>query len=351
MEESRFEVRTISGSEAQKKLSSFLDQSFSLPSGSHFLDDFPVWDEQNKARMFRAGVYQGENLVCSAGARLAELKIRDGVVIPVGMIGLVATNEQYRGQGMASDVVSQLVDELEKAGALVTFLWGSEHSLYQKLGFELCGEQIRVPVEKALGSSPVESKFKEGSGWEPALFQLMKDRSCGLSLETSDLHWMSRHKNVLWLWTESNGKINAYVGYGRGIDLGGIVHEWGGDPQGVRQLLKKVQSANPKAELIGPRSLLEEYRFSFENDHVEFLCMGKVSDAKRFVEKCQLQVSFEVDRIDKDGESMWKIQLGPEVIHLTDPEMTKILLGPERFDELKNDPLPVPVWLWGLDSC
>src|SRR5690606_13784419 len=106
------------------------------------------------------GWFEGERLVSVAGARRAEAWIarRPGedeaalvaVRVPMGIIGAVATTPDFRGKGLATQAVAAALGWLEGQGALFQVLWGAEHDLYRRLGFELCGEQMRVPLGEYL---------------------------------------------------------------------------------------------------------------------------------------------------------------------------------------------------------
>src|SRR5206468_8828729 len=107
--------------------------------------------------------------------------------LPVALIGAVAVAEKYRGAGLASQVVKVLTHWATEKKAALALLWGSEHTLYQRLGFELVGEQVRVPLSSLkLGSSPAGVS----QGWRPALFKALQSRVAGLLLQESDQPWI-----------------------------------------------------------------------------------------------------------------------------------------------------------------
>src|SRR4051812_33737534 len=93
----RLELDFISGPEKMAQLSRLLDQNFGLQAPARFLDDFPVWDESfgpGEDPLVRIGVWDGPELVFSAGVKLAELRVPAGPM-KVALIGAVATAESH----------------------------------------------------------------------------------------------------------------------------------------------------------------------------------------------------------------------------------------------------------------
>lgn len=330
----RFEfdvISTLAQSEEQERL---LNKEFGVPIGSSFLDDFPVWKNSTNLPSLKIGVYQFGKLISTASIRAAELKTKKGNTLPIGIIGAVATDNQWHGCGAASQAVSlALLWAKEKKIPLVV-LWGSEHSLYQKLGFELCGAQWRIPFSdlsiSAVDSSP-PSDIQHG--WNDSLFSLIKQRELGLFLSQKDLTWFSSHKNVRWWWTQSaTGYPTSYVAIGRGIDLKEIVHEWGGDKTELFNLLHEIKKSGAAKEIIGPKYLFNNYGINIAGAQPEHLCLARALDPVKIFS------SFRpADR-----------QALP---NLASTEMSKVLFGPGLAGRQWNKHLPLPLWFWGLDSA
>jgi GNAT superfamily N-acetyltransferase len=150
---SAFKFSLISSLEANQQFSNLLDLSFPVDKNSRFLDDFPIWDcKFHVDSVQRLGLFYGERLVSSCAVRYGDLKNLNPALrhltTPVILIGAVATHPFWRGKGLASLLVDRAIAWGENQGAALALLWGSEHTFYQRLGFELCGEQIRVPFAK-----------------------------------------------------------------------------------------------------------------------------------------------------------------------------------------------------------
>lgn len=269
-------VDKISGEEALSQFSDLLDSSFNSPPGSHFFDDFPVWDPKQKTpSVFRIGVFQQKQLLSSAAVRIAELKIEGGSSSKVALIGAVATLPDWRGHGLASSTVSLATQWAKEEGAHLALLWGSEHRLYQRLGFNLSGKQVRVPLS-TFCDPRTTSKEKLNQGWNPNLFEMICTRSGGLVFDSSDRNWFEAHRNVTWYWTGDQKRPKAYVAIGRGIDLKDMVHEWGGDRQSLIQILSLIAETNPKLEILGHPDYLEKIGIPFAPSQVENLALIRI---------------------------------------------------------------------------
>src|SRR5690348_5164356 len=105
----KLEERTVEA-DATQQFSDLLDLCFSVPTGSHFLEDFPVWDPQFRIPwVMRLGSFQQNELVSGAAARLAEIKLLAGKAVTIALIGAVATQPSWRGRGLATGVVLSLI--------------------------------------------------------------------------------------------------------------------------------------------------------------------------------------------------------------------------------------------------
>jgi GNAT superfamily N-acetyltransferase len=320
----RYEVITDDRGRAQ--LEELLALSFPVPKGASFFDDFPVWDSPGVTRI---GGYVGDRLVTSAAVRTSYFKASHRP-FKAGLVGAVSTHPEFRGQGLASHAVSLALNWAIDQGAALVALWGSEHSLYRKLGFELAGAQFRTPLASLTLPRPAAGS-PIGRGWVPSLFPLLQRRVGGCVLHATDEAWLARHKNVEWYWIGSPKAPRAYAALGRGIDLEGIVHEWGGEPEAVRELLGFIAGSRPDASVIGTASALLEHGFDSDATLGEYLAMMRVSDASAILN------AFGIEGGLKGAPG----------------ELARVLFGPERAiaDSPFTPVLPLPLWIWGLDAC
>ena len=316
----------IRGTSAHEQFSKLLDRSFGVKEGAHYLDDFPIWNERlfsGPSRALRVGIWEGTELASCAGVRLAKLKVPRGTV-SVALIGAVATAERFRGRGFASRLVNTAVQWAQERGAAAAILWGSEEELYSKLGFELCGMQVRAPLAKLDLSTPRDfSSITLGRGWIPSLMEVLKNRKAGLQIEDTDDSWLSAHRNVEWYWLGEPSRPKAYAAIDRGIDLKGIIHEWGGDDaNSIKTLLSLVQMERPDAVLLSHPQALTEYKLGQPMFEIEYLCMARPLNPLALLTSYGLSDQIPQDVLDSLG--------------------ARTIFGPSE-DAL-------PLWLWGLDA-
>ncbi|MEK6580311.1 MAG: GNAT family N-acetyltransferase, partial [Bdellovibrionota bacterium] len=269
-------LRPLSGPTETAALSALLDRAFPVPPGFHFLDDFPIWNaalaQDTSSQFLRLGGFSNQQLVCFAGVRITKIKTQQGL-LPIAIVGGVCTHPDWRGKQLASTIVSAAVQWASQQNAALIALWGSEHDLYRRLGFELCGSQVRVPLS---GLNYTHHAETVQTGFTAGIFAALINRPSGLALSVQDLPWIKAHKNVHWFWSGSANQPTAYAALGKGIDLPDLVHEWGGTAPALNRLLASVHAQSPYAALLAHPNQLKDLGISYSADVTEFLCMVRV---------------------------------------------------------------------------
>ncbi len=324
----------------QEQLERLLSQSFPTAQGASFYDDFPVWNPMNGANLYRVRTVEEGKVVATAGVRFGLLKAPGGP-LPIGIIGAVATDPDYRSRGLASKNTLAAIAEAERRKTALLLLWGSEHELYRRLGFELCGHQLHIPLQHLL---PVIQHARKGeakklvsvpmvsAGWTDAIFDLRMKQTEGLQIGLRDRMWYASHKNVSWFYTGSPDAPRAYVAAGRGIDLQNMIHEWYGPIDEVLALLDHLNKTYRGLELLGSPAHFRTLGVPADQiKKTEFFCMARVLDPQA------VATAF----------------AGPEAVKVLPDLMEKknwgpILFGPQSID---HKGFPLPLWLWGLDAA
>lgn len=354
-------TRPIDELSAQEAFSRLLDRAFPVPPGGHFLSDFPIWDDRFSPgqQVRRLGIFdanadsEGRLLGC-AGLRIARLKTANGP-LPVALIGAVATDPSARGQGLASRLISEAIEQARREGAAMILLWGSEHSLYARFGFELCGTQVRVALAE-LSAPRVGAAVR--TGWNPSILSsLMTQRPGGLCLDPAqDAAWISAHRNVRWFWAGDEREPLAYAALGRGIDLAHMVHEWGGDREALTEIFSAILTEDSEAQLLAPPALLRFYGWEGASAVSERLALVKILDPTRVFAAYHPNIALEAEA----QATSWRIrfpQLNAQAAdELSAAELTRLLFGPGDVELMKGASaltplLPLPLWVWGLDAA
>jgi GNAT superfamily N-acetyltransferase len=246
-------------------LLNLLNSNFRVGRGNSFFDDFPVWGLSRVSQVTFKGILDANSqVIASAACRVAYLK-RSSAQVKVAIIGAVATDAAHQGKGYASHLVGELLVLARAQKCEAAFLWGSEHSLYGKLGFELSGDQLRIPVSLFASEPPP----KPESGFNPEIIRLISSRKDGLVIDHLGVQVLPQHRNVQWRWIRQ-GNDFAFAGFNRGIDLSGIVHEWGGDLKLLRQLFSALWVENKELQIFMHPSHLNEYGLKSDSSGVVY---------------------------------------------------------------------------------
>ena len=250
-----------------EQVNQLVSKAFGYRGAHRFFDDFPVW---NSHQVIRLGVLKDGILVSHVGIHFAEIHGKAGKHL-VAMLGAVATEELYRGQGFSSALLKEALRLADEKKCEWTFLWGSEHEFYGKLGFSLAGSQARVLLATLPNVwSHREPKVK--TGLTDKIFDFLMKRENGVILTADDREWFFSHKTVRWFYLE---EPFAFVAFDRGMDLAHIVHEWGGDEEQLKILFSHVLSYDPQAQLLGAYEEVMQMGAEHLSIVEEFLCLAR----------------------------------------------------------------------------
>ena len=242
-----------------------------------YFDDFPIWTTK---KAIRIGGYSGNELISHVGIQFRNLRTADSKV-PVALIGAVATKKAFRGRGHSSLLLKRALEIIDSQGSEWSLLWGSEHDFYSKFGFHLSGVQSRAPISDLFLKDMTHSNSKHlrSSVYEGLCSRITDEfltRKTGIEFKPDDIEWLTLQKTVKWFYIN---EPFAFIAYERGLDLGGMVHEFGGDPAGIRELLFHVLQLNPDAQLIGAPNELIRLGFNLDSSIQEYLCLGRPKDS------------------------------------------------------------------------
>lgn len=217
-------------------LAVLLDRAFGGDPG--IAAEFPtLTDPGNAQRSFAIPCGDG-TLAAHAAWRPVRLCSGERRIAAAG-IGLVATAPEQRGRGLARRVVAHCVDDALRAGAELAFMFGELTPLYARLGFARAGREriTRVdPDPRARDPRIARGEPSAAARLLPLLERhpLRAERSAAdfervLGVPGTQLHLLAER-----------GVPLAYCVEGKGRDLGGVIHEWAGEPAHVRALIRAV---------------------------------------------------------------------------------------------------------------
>lgn len=291
-------------------------------------------------------------------------------IFKAAAIGSVVTSPDYRNQGLSSQILEACLKSAQDHGCDFAILWTNLFDFYRKVGFELAGTEIALTIPENFKTPEVPGlRFMESNRVDPeAILKLYMQHTAGSVRTVEDIRKFLSIPNarVYTAWDAEN-RLQAYAVEGKGADLEGYIHEWGGGVSKLLPLLKfAVQSQKKALNLIAPShstNLIRQLQAAGCKDHSGVLGMIKILNPSNFLLKIKkfLRASGHEDLVlePRDG----KFYLGhKEQIFQTDAEsdLVRLVFGPLKASQLKGfDPataeafdkvFPISMWIWGWDS-
>lgn len=350
-------------------------------------DEYPNAIVKTNAPNMRV-IFDGDRVVSHAVLKPLLVKTPIGV-LKIGGIGSVVTSTEHRGQGHSTKIIQSCLEAATAADCDIAILWTDLFDFYRRMGFELAGSEITVDLDRPLldaakaadpsltkPSGPL--KFLESSKVSPeSILRLFNQHSVSTHRSFDDLRASLSipQSQVATAW-DLSGKMVAYAIEGKGADLGGYVHEWGGGTTALLALLEHVRSKhlqkNPTTplRLIAPshaQNLLRHLASVGCPQHDGFLGMMKLLKTDSLFGKIKRQArligveDLVLERQTINGTTRFVFGRGSETYGTeSTSDLLRLLFGPTAPSKLYNFDrataetldrlLPIPLWIWGWDS-
>ena len=290
-------------------------------------------------------------------------------VLKVAGIGSVVTAADHRGQGFSGQILNSCLEAARQDVCDFAILWTDLFDFYRKLGFELAGTEISLILEKPL--TPTASfRVVEGAQIDAsALLRLYGQHPCGGLRNEEEVrrHLKIPQSRVYTAW-DSNNQIKAYAVEGKGADLQGYVHEWGGEVEALVALLAHMQRKNTATPLVvmtppSAENLRRTLISQGAREYQGILGMIKILSPHALYGKILRYargIGFEDFKLEEQGGTT-VFGCGGET-YTTDnqSDIVRMIFGPQKPSTLHSfDPhtakvldqiFPIPFWLWGWDS-
>lgn len=282
-------------------------------------------------------------------------------------IGSVVTTPEHRNQGLSSRVLESCLESAVQHGCDFAILWTNLYDFYRKIGFELAGVEVALSLPAGFSADGADLRFMTSNKVDPeAILRLYSQHTTGSVRTVEDIRKFLGIPNarVHTAWDSAN-RLQAYAVEGKGADLDGYVHEWGG---GVSKLLPLLAYANKTRplNLIAPahaQNLVRRLKELGATESRGILGMIKILNPPNFMMKIKKYArAFGQDEVvlePRDG----KYYMGyRENIFHTDAtnDLVKLVFGPLQasqlhpFDKATTEVFekifPIPMWVWGWDS-
>ena len=152
----------------------------------------------------------------------------------IGLVGNVVTHQQYRGQGLARELLGELKLKATQQGLRALVLWSDLHEFYQKCGFASCGEEHRwlIKVEPPLCLEQPSSVVQEVPSIDlcEQLLACRWHKIATIQRSAQEFAQLLRIPGVSLmtnLQQRAAQSVTTFTIMGKGCDMVGVVHEWG----------------------------------------------------------------------------------------------------------------------------
>jgi len=350
------------------ELVQFLDSNLRNQSQWSVADEYPTTLTLQNLHNLRI-IKNEKEILSHAVVKPIIVKTRRGL-FKVGCIGSVVTSEAHRNQGLSQSVINDCIKSLTEQDCDFAILWSNLYDFYRKIGFELAGSEVSMLIDKPLLGAATSYKIETTNRVDSqALFRLYSQHSVSSIRTLEDFEKFLKIPNC-HLYTAWNklGKIEAYAVEGKGADLQGYIHEWGGTVDGIVTLLNHIRQIHDKTiTLISPfhaQGLIRKLESLGIRRVDGFLGLIKVTNEKSLFAKVirNARAEWGINNfILENREGFYHYGIGNNLFK-TDQisDIVRLIFGPQKPSQLHDAGpeinnildriLPFEMWIWGWDS-
>lgn len=291
------------------------------------------------------------------------------VIFKVGAIGSVVTDEAYRGQGLSTQLIENCLKSATEQSCDIAILWTDLFDFYRRMGFELAGSEISFVIEENFEVANSNLRFSNDAKVAPdAIYRLYSAHTVNSVRTVEETRkFLSIPQTKVYTAWEANGQLAAYAIEGKGIDLGGYIHEWGGSVTKLMALLSYVRAQkNEPITVICPRhaqNLIQALQKHDVTMNQGFLGMIKLVNFDQLSAKIKRAFRAEgvADIVLEKHPQHFLFGVGQDLFTINnETDMVRLLFGPVDYRALSmfkeetiqklEKVLPLNLWIWGWDS-
>ena len=197
-------------------------------------------------------LFDSERLVSQCAFRIATARTDQGLR-RVALLGSVVTDPDFRGHGYAQRVVRASLDACKASGADMALLWAEEQGLYARCGFVAGIDETCCVVESGIANE--DGVVREATIFDHArLHSLHSQKPLGIQRTPRAMSALLTTPGLSTFVLERSGEVVAYACTGKGADLQGWWHEFGGSDNDIASLLPRALdlAGHPQAIVIVP---------------------------------------------------------------------------------------------------
>lgn len=190
-----------------------------------------------------------QNPIVHANILYLEFGDTHGQTWKAGLIGNVATLEGFRGQGLQKQMFAHLEAEARQNQVDVLMLWSDLDNFYEKLGFCQFGGEVRYQWSSMNASKDSRCSFVKMDPkdlTDSDLKRLLSLRPSGVLAPRRSVQDFRKLLEIpemgLFVGFDSDRTILSWGLTGKGCDMRGVFHEWGGSsPQALHRLMSSIK--------------------------------------------------------------------------------------------------------------
>ncbi len=198
-------------------------------------------------------LFDGDRLVSQCAFRMAAARTAAGPR-RVALLGSVVTDPDLRGRGHARRVLEAALHACRKDGVDFVLLWAEEPGLYERCGFLPGAEETCCVVEATACLRAGDFVRAATISDHARLHALHAQKPLGIERTARMMSALLSTPGLSTFVLERGGEVVAYACTGKGADLHGWWHEFGGSDADVAELLPRALelAGQPQALAIVP---------------------------------------------------------------------------------------------------
>ncbi|MGZ3804651.1 MAG: GNAT family N-acetyltransferase [Pseudobdellovibrionaceae bacterium] len=291
------------------------------------------------------------------------------VIFKVGSIGSVVTGETHRHRGLSTKIIEDCLQQATRQQCDIAILWTDLYDFYRRMGFELAGTEISLVIEEVFPAPDSSLRLsKDTKVAAEAIHRLYSTHTVNSvrTIEETRKYLSIPQTQVYTAW-DSAGQLAAYAVEGKGVDLSGYIHEWGGSVTALLTLLSYIRREKKQAiTIIVPphaQNLIQRLREKAVTYNQGYLGMIKILNFDQLSAK--IKRAFRAEGVPdivlerREGQYFFGCN-GDLAVLGEETNMIHLLFGPVDFfalDVFKPETckilskiLPLNLWIWGWDS-
>lgn len=344
----------------------FLDSELRPTEGWSIASEYPV--------AFSAANLNNIRIITDSDQVLSHAVIRPMIIkAPAGLfkvagLGSVVTSTDRRNEGLSSKTIESCLDAARAHGCDFAILWTNIYDFYRRFGFELGGSEMSATIDRELSIHDSNLKIIEGNKISAEAIHRLFNQHTVTSLRTPEethKYLQIPNSRIYTAWGP-DGQLKAYAIEGKGADLNGYIHEWGGGVSALMPLLAHIRRAQgrPITIIVPGHSknlirTLEGQKIAVNQGYLGMIKMLNTQSLFTKIKRHARHLGIP-DFVLEARDSRFLIGTKDQVF-MTESEhdIVRLIFGPKKASEIHDfgtgataieTVLPLNMWIWGWDS-